>query len=226
MMNFSRDTSASEDNAFCIQKGVLAIGAHPDDIELGCGAALARHAEEGTYVAAIVLTAGASGCQQDTDRHEEAKHALKELGCHHSFHFHFEDTRTHQALDGMIQAIEGVIVHHIPKNVRLQRVYTMHDADRHQDHRAVHKASIVACRKLPQILGYETPSTWLSFLPQVFEAVDERFFTRKLEAIRCHQSQRHRDYMQPERIRVVAQFRGQQAGCRLGEGFVVHKMIL
>ena len=33
------------------RKGILAIGAHPDDIELGCGASLARLAQKGIYIA-------------------------------------------------------------------------------------------------------------------------------------------------------------------------------
>ncbi|WP_088551963.1 PIG-L deacetylase family protein, partial [Escherichia coli] len=106
------------------------------------------------------------------------------------------------------------------------RAYTMHDSDRHQDHRAVHKASIVACRKIPQVLGYETPSTWLNFVPQVFEEVDEYFFNVKLKALSYHQSQQHRNYMQPENLLTLAKFRGQQAGCKLSEAFVIHKMII
>ncbi|HHG1680575.1 TPA: PIG-L deacetylase family protein, partial [Escherichia coli] len=106
------------------------------------------------------------------------------------------------------------------------RVYTMHDADRHQDHLAVYQASMVACRAIPQILGYETLSTWLSFMPQVFESVKEEYFSLKLTALKKHKSQSQRDYMRPERLRAVAQFRGQQVNSDLGEGFVIHKMIL
>ncbi|WP_173670811.1 PIG-L deacetylase family protein, partial [Escherichia coli] len=40
------------------RKGILAIGAHPDDIELGCGASLARLAQKGIYIAAVVMTTG------------------------------------------------------------------------------------------------------------------------------------------------------------------------
>ncbi|WP_194206262.1 PIG-L deacetylase family protein [Superficieibacter sp. 1612_C1] len=208
------------------QKGILAIGAHPDDIELGCGASLARLIAEGYYVIAVVMTAGTSGCNKDVDRHNESKMALSFLGCQQIVHLDFEDTRTSQQLDEMIKALEDVIKHRFPPQVRLIRAYTMHDNDRHQDHRAVHKASIVACRNIPQILGYETPSTWLTFIPQVFENVSEEKFTKKVQAISLHQSQQHRDYIQSERLRTVAQFRGQQAGCNLCEGFVVHKMIL
>lgn len=212
-------------NTSC-QKGILAIGAHPDDIELGCGASLARLVKEGYHVTAIVMTAGTEGCPLSADRHGESQLALKSLGCHQVFHFHFEDTRTPHFVDAMIKSIKDVITNHIPSQVNVVRAYTMHDSDRHQDHRAVHKASIVACRNIPQVLGYETPSTWLTFIPQVFENVTEKRFSQKLRALSFHQSQKHRDYMRIERLRTVAQFRGQQAGCELSEGFVVHKMIL
>ena len=121
---------------------------------------------------------------------------------------------------------EEFIEYQIPSDVEIMRVYTMHDADRHQDHLAVYQASMVACRTIPQILGYETPSTWLSFMPQVFESVKEEYFTVKLAALKKHKSQERRDYMRHDRLRAVAQFRGQQVNSDLGEGFVIHKMIL
>ena len=63
-------------------------------------------------------------------------------------------------------------------------------------------------------------------LPQVFESVKEEYFSLKLTALKKHKSQSQRDYMRPERLRAVAQFRGQQVNSDLGEGFVIHKMIL
>lgn len=207
-------------------KGILAIGAHPDDIELGCGASLSRLINEGYHVTAIVMTTGAEGCSLKTDRHAESQAALMSLGCQQIFHLHFDDTRTSYFVDVMIKSLEDIIKNKIPERIKIVRVYTMHDSDRHQDHRAVHKASIVACRNIPQILCYETPSAWLTFLPQVFEKISESDFSDKLRALSFHQSQQQRDYMRTERLLTVAKFRGQQAGCELSEGFVVHKMIM
>ncbi len=208
------------------RKGILAIGAHPDDIELGCGASLARLARSGIYISAVVMTPGKSGASELIDRHQESREALKLLGCQQTIHLNFADTRAHLHLNDMISALEHVIQHQIPSDVEIERVYTMHNADRHQDHVAVYQASMVACRTIPQILGYETPSTWLSFMPQVFESVKEEYFNLKLEALSKHRSQSKRDYMRPERLRTVAQFRGQQINSDYGEGFIVHKMIL
>ncbi len=149
------------------RKGILAIGAHPDDIELGCGAhpddielgcgaSLARLAQKGIYIAAVVMTTGNSGTDGIIDRHEESRNALKILGCHQTIHLNFADTRAHLQLNDMISALEDIIKNQIPSDVEIMRVYTMHDADRHQDHLAVYQASMVACRTIPQILGYET----------------------------------------------------------------------
>lgn len=59
----------------------------------------------------------------------------------------------------------------------------MHDADRHQDHLAVYQASMVACRAIPQILGYETPSTAFIYASG-FESVKEEYFSLKLTALK------------------------------------------
>ena len=112
------------------RKGILAIGAHPDDIELGCGASLARLAQKGIYIAAVVMTTGNSGTDGIIDRHEESRNALKILGCHQTIHLNFADTRAHLQLNDMISALEDIIKNQIPSDVEIMRVYTMHDADR------------------------------------------------------------------------------------------------
>ncbi len=86
------------------RKGILAIGAHPDDIELGCGASLARLAQKGIYIATVVMTTGNSGVDGIIDRHEESRNALKILGCHQTIHLNFADTRAHLQLNDMISA--------------------------------------------------------------------------------------------------------------------------
>src|SRR5690348_4586218 len=47
---------------------VLAIGAHPDDVELGCGGALARHVAAGDKVTFLVMTTGERGPQDSVPR--------------------------------------------------------------------------------------------------------------------------------------------------------------
>jgi len=60
---------------------VLAIGAHPDDVELGCGATLARLAARGLVVGIVDLTAGEAGTRGDAAvRCDEAERASAALG--------------------------------------------------------------------------------------------------------------------------------------------------
>jgi LmbE family N-acetylglucosaminyl deacetylase len=105
------------------------------------------------------------------------------------------------------------------------RVYTMFQHDRHQDHRAVYEASAIACRRVPQLFGYETPSSYPNFAPTVFEDIREQLEI-KVSALRCHQSQGDRLYMQEEKIRSAAHFRGVQVEIGPSEGFIPYKLIL
>src|SRR5829696_2994934 len=161
-------------------KTVLALGAHPDDLELGCGATLAKLSARGIAVHAVVFSAGKLGGPSGFDRTAETRDALKSLGVATVTQHDFADTRLHEALNDII----GCIEEHV-RTIAPDRVYTMFQLDRHQDHRTVHEASVVACRKVRQILGYETPSSYPNFMPTVFEPIDE-FVEAKVAALSLH----------------------------------------
>jgi LmbE family N-acetylglucosaminyl deacetylase len=199
---------------------ILALGAHPDDLELGCGATLAKLIERGANVCAVVFTDGSKGSASGLDRGEETRTALNSLGVQ-AVHLHnFPDTRLHEHLNELIATIEKHVGELHPT-----RVYTMFHGDRHQDHRTAYEASVVACRRVPQILAYETPSSYPNFVPTVFEPVDD-FIERKVEALRLHRSQGERLYMHEEKIRSAAHFRGVQVDLGQTEGFIPYKLIL
>lgn len=199
---------------------VLALGAHPDDLELGCGATLAKLASRGAKVRAVIFTRGQAGAGAESDRNAETREALGLLGIADIHQHDFPDTRLHQHLNELIAAIEQHVRQFAPV-----RVYTMFDGDRHQDHRTIYEASAVACRRVPQILGYETPSSYPNFLPTVFEPVDE-FIERKVDALKLHRSQGERLYMHEDKIRSAAHFRGVQVDLGQTEGFIPYKLIL
>ena len=200
-------------------KSVLALGAHPDDLELGCGATLAKLAAQGVSVTAVILSEGSRGARADLDRTAETRQALLTLGVATVIQESFPDTRLHEHLNELIAAIEGHVHACSP-----DRVYTMFDGDRHQDHRAVFQASAVACRRIPQILGYETPSSYPNFVPTVFEQVDD-FIEQKVAALKMHGSQGTRLYMHEEKIRSAAHFRGVQVDLGQTEGFIPYKLV-
>ena len=199
---------------------VLAIGAHPDDIELGCGGSLAKLAGNGARIHALTLSAGARGGPAGVDRQRESHNALRRLGVASVLQLDLPDTRLPAACNAMIEKIERICARLGP-----DRVYTMCPQDRHQDHRAVHEASIVACRAVRQVLCYETPSTSAYFAPQVYEDISAQL-ELKILALREHVSQQDRPYMQEDHVRCHAQFRGQQVGVGPSEGFIPYRLVL
>lgn len=112
-------------------ESVLAIGAHPDDIELGCGGSLAKLAAQGVHVHALVLSRGERGNQGGHDRGAETRQALQALGVQKIVQTEFCDTRLAESLPDLVAVIENACDRFAP-----QRVYTMFREDRHQDHRA------------------------------------------------------------------------------------------
>jgi LmbE family N-acetylglucosaminyl deacetylase len=201
-------------------KTVLALGAHPDDLELGCGATLAKLSASGVAVHAVIFSDGEQGGPSGSDRAAETRIALEGLGVASVTQHEFVDTRLHEALNDLIACIEDHV-----RAVAPDRVYTMFHLDRHQDHRTVHEASVVACRKVPQILGYETPSSYPNFMPTVFEPIDD-FIEAKIAALKLHASQGERLYMQQEKIRSAAHFRGVQVDLGQTESFIPYKLVL
>jgi LmbE family N-acetylglucosaminyl deacetylase len=200
-------------------KTVLALGAHPDDLELGCGATLAKLASQGVEITAVVFSEGGRG-GSDFDRVVETRQALTALGVKSVIQRTFPDTRLHEQINELIADIEMHV-----RDLAPQRVYTMFDGDRHQDHRAVFQASAVACRPVPQIFGYETPSSYPNFVPTAFEAIDD-FIEQKVAALKMHQSQGSRLYMHEDKIRSAAHFRGVQVDLGQTEGFIPYKLVL
>lgn len=198
---------------------VLALGAHPDDLELGCGATLAKLAESGIQITAVIFSEGGRGAPVEFDRIKESRAALASLGVGNVHAHDFPDTRLNEHLNDLIAVIEEHV-----RALSPERVYTMFAEDRHQDHRAVYHASRVACRPVPQIFAYETPSSYPNFVPTVFERVDE-FIERKVEALKMHESQGERLYMREDKIRAAAHFRGVQVDLGQTEGFIPYKLV-
>lgn len=83
---------------------ILAIGAHPDDVELGCGATIAKEIANGKKVGIIDLTQGELGTRGTAEtRFKEAENASKVLGVSVRFNMEFADgffanDKTHQLL--------------------------------------------------------------------------------------------------------------------------------
>lgn len=195
-----------------IRRRVLAIGAHPDDLELACGASLARLVDAGHEVHAIVMSHGAVGGDAGT-RPDEARRAADFLGLASIKVFDHPDTNFELVGNHLIETIEEAI-----NEVDPHVILTHSQHDQHQDHAAVHAATLRAARKHHSILCFESPSVTRDFDPDVF--IDVADYTAvKVESVLSHRNQAGKPYMTPEVVRGITAFRGRQAKRSHAEGF-------
>jgi LmbE family N-acetylglucosaminyl deacetylase len=144
---------------------ILAIGAHPDDIELGCGGLLLKATKQGHNAYMYTLTHGeASGDPQL--RIDELKRSSKIIGTKALWIDNFEDTKL-SVSDKLINHIEF-----FTREAEADVVITHSLSDIHHDHKAVAASTVEAARFVPNILSYEIPLT-KDFNPQVYYDISD-----------------------------------------------------
>lgn len=199
---------------------ILAVGSHPDDIELGCAGTLALHTLKGDKVYLLVLTRGEASGNPDL-REKECRHSAKILGATDVLIGGIQDTKVDDGRE-TIDAIEGIV-----GKLRPDIVYAPSSKDTHQDHRNSGYAVLSACRRCRVILLYEGASTQRDFNPQVFVDIT-KVFQMKLTATRAFGSQAENSGGYSRAVKAIeglAKFRGYQAGVQVAEAFEVGKFI-
>jgi LmbE family N-acetylglucosaminyl deacetylase/ActR/RegA family two-component response regulator len=177
---------------------VLAVGAHPDDVELGVGGILAAHRDAGDTVVILTMSRGAKGGEPN-GRQSESLRAAELLGAR-LFLEDLVDTEIPNT-GPTIAIIERVI-----QQVNPTIVYTHSIHDRHQDHRAVHEAVVVAARAVDTVACYQSPSATVDFRPSRFIPIDAHI-DKKMELLQCFQSQTSiRRYLEPEFVLATARY--------------------
>jgi LmbE family N-acetylglucosaminyl deacetylase len=215
---------------------VLAIGAHPDDLEILCGGTLARCAARGDVVTMGVMTDGSAGhaeigaAELAAIREREARAAAAVIGAEFTwlglpdeFVFNDEPTRR-RLLDAIRAARPDLILTHDPD-------------DYHPDHRATSRAVFDASfvMGLPNVMTPSPPHPGVApiyyfdtlagvgFQPSEYVNITETF-TTKQAMLAAHESQvawlRHHDAIDIQAfVETVARFRGLQCGGEYAEAF-------
>ena len=199
---------------------ILGIGAHPDDLEFGCGGTFSKLSAAGHRLHMLVMTNGAVGGDPRVRRAEQerAAAALKAR----LFWGGFEDTGVCLTRD-LICAVEKVI-----GAVKPDMVFVNYGEDTHQDHRNVARAVETAARYTRNLLFYEVPTT-IDFSPGVFVDIGG-VITKKVGLLKCHRSQVYKTRVKNlsivESAKAAAMFRGYQDRVKYAEGFVPRRLLL
>lgn len=174
---------------------VLAVGAHYDDIELGCSGTLIKHAQAGDKVTVLVVT-DSSYMNPDgevvRDRAIAAKEGKKaaeimgvDLIClnYPTFEVPFDE--------GLTKQIQKIV-----DERAIDTIYGHWDGDLHRDHSQTAKCTLMAGRHVPRFLMYRSNyyETGASFGGTFYSDITEQL-ERKMEAIKAHESELSRiDY--------------------------------
>jgi len=196
---------------------VLCLGAHPDDIEIGCGGALLRLARrEGLRLSGVVLT----GTERRTD---EARAAIDRFVPGAKLEtFGLPDGRLPAHWDETKQALEDVATRVQPDLVFAPRV-----DDAHQDHRLVGRLATTVWRNA-LVLHYEIPK-WDGDLaaPTHFVGLTAEEARRKVQLLNeCYPSQVDRDWWDDEFFLGLMRIRGVESRHQYAEGFFASKVLL
>lgn len=201
-----------------MKRKILAVGAHPDDIELGCGGTIRKHILHGDEVTCIIAAGGEKSGNKEK-RKSEALAAAKLMGIKDIQFLDLPDTMirhdglTVGLLDKYIHEDDGIIYVHSPK-------------DYHQDHANIAKSVLSASRKMKNsVFFYETPSTTIEFKPTLYIDITD-VFEDKLDYIRQYTSQQNKNYMEEQAILGLAQYRGYNIGVMYAEAFEVARLRL
>lgn len=190
---------------------IMAIGAHPDDIELGCGGLLLKSVREGHNIFMYTLTrGGASG--DPKQRTDELRRSAQFIGAKQLWIDNFEDSKL---------SVTNELINHIEYFVNKANpdlIITHSHGDLHHDHRAVATATVEAARFNSNILSYEIPLT-RDFDPKIFYDISDVIY-EKVELIEIFWSQQSKLYLRANAIKGLAEYRALQSRLNTGINFV------
>lgn len=168
-------------------KRILAIGAHPDDIEYGCAGTIRRLAPEAALC--VILSEGSAGDPTTSPRRiVESTQALAPW-----------------PVQVLGRAVEDVTVEDLTRAITdfsPAMIFTHTPHDTHQEHRRAYELTLSAARRSPSsICRYATPSLTPDFRPILWVNIAAEV-SAKQSALAHHVSQAQKPYMSREQLAV------------------------
>ncbi len=181
---------------------ILAIGAHPDDVELSCGGLLLSAARSGNDVYIYTITRGGAGGDPG-QRVKEAQKSAQFMGAKALRLDALPDSRLGEGYD-LISRTESRI-----DNVHPGIILTHHAGDVHHDHRTIARATVEAGRYDSNILAHEIPLT-RGFDPKMLYDISD-VIDDKVQLVKLFASQSEKFHLRANAIKGLAEYRALQS---------------
>ncbi len=202
---------------------ILCLGAHCDDIEIGCGGTLLRMTQErpGLVVQWIVFSATP---ERERETRNAARRFLRAAAAHsvtvHRFRdgfFPYQGAQLKERFEDMKRRLAPDVI------------FTHHRHDLHQDHRLISEVTWNTFRT-PFILEYEIAKYDGDLgSPNVFVGLSARLCDSKIRhLLRCFKSQRAKPWFTEDVFRAMLRIRGVEghSPTHFAEGFYCRKLVL
>ena len=214
------------------KNNVLAIGAHPDDVEFGCFGTLKKHIHKRDKVTICLMSNStvkdASTGKKTRTRKDsiiEAQHSADSIGANLTM-LDFQDTKI--PFDSTtVSAIEKIINIH-----KIDTVYTHWGGDTHQDHVNTLNATLAASRMVNNVFCYEQvplPRVCMSYPVANYYVNITDTINDKIESCKYHKSQLDKYFNIGidiiDNVKTLAKYRGNQAKVPYAEAFNVLKIV-
>ena len=196
---------------------VLCVGAHPDDVEIGCGGTLLRLAERAELTLTVAVLTGTP------DRAAESERALQEILPGVKTHFAaLPDGRLPTHWEAAKEHLEDLAGHCRPQLVLAPRV-----DDAHQDHRTV-GVMVTTVWRDALVLHYEIPKWDGDFSrPWLYVELTEEQLREKIALLhKAYPSQVPHDWFDEEVFAGLARLRGMECRAPYAEAYTTAKAVL
>lgn len=195
-------------------KKIMFIGAHPDDIELGCAGTIKRCLEKDIEIIPVICSWGSFRGEM-SQRKSEQETVFKLLHISEYVSFNWKDTEI--KINGEnIAILEAIISTNNP-----DFIFTHYPNDTHQDHRAVAEMVKSICYRMNKNLIYFDSNSSVSFSPNYFQEINwsdkekilPRFVSQMLNS----------NYL--DKVKAKNRLYGIQSGKDCAEGFYIERLI-
>lgn len=205
---------------------ILVLAPHTDDGEIGCGGTIAKFIEEGKkvfYVAfSIARTSAIQNGLPENILEIEVKEAMKVFGVLDT-NLILYDFPVRLFPEFRQDILEKLIL--LRNEIRPDLIFVPSLNDIHQDHQVIAREGLRAFKR-HTILGYEEPWNNIVFESRSFVALEKRHIEKKIKALKCYKSQRHRSYLTEDAVWGIASLRGAQLEGGYAEAFEVLRWII